>query len=135
MFGRRKNFSEAVETIENMKLTLRGMRGSHVYIFDGAQSELQRYAEKYSGEETILVLEASALYNEQKMIDLMNTCSVISWDGFHGKHPKNVQDGIMFDFSATVNSGRAIVADGSACFPKGYGEFVKTLDEILVKAN
>ena len=137
MFRRRKDSSETVETIENMKLTLRGMRGSYMYIFDSVngQSELRRYVEKYCGEETNLILEASVLYNEQKMIDLMNTCSVISWDGFHGKHPKNVQDGIMFDFSAKVNGGRTVLADGSANFPKGYSEFVRTLDEILVKAN
>ena len=64
-------------------------------------------------------------------LELMNTCGVICWDGFHGKHPKNVKDGIMFDFRATVNDGQEIHADGSENFPKGYHDFVRELNKIL----
>ena len=65
----------------------------------------------------------------------MNNCSVIRWDGFHGEHPKNVKDGIMFDFTATVNGGQTIYADGSANYPKGYNEFVRELNKMLAECE
>ena len=65
----------------------------------------------------------------------MNACDVPHWNGFHGAHPKNVQDGIMFSFEASVNGGQVVSADGSANFPKGYHEFVRTLDEMLAEGR
>lgn len=120
-----------------MTLTLRGMRGGHVYKFEGEgdAAELRRYREVYSGGEDELVLELSVPCSMQTMIELMNTCGILSWDGFHGKHPKNVSDGIIFDFTADVNGGQTIHADGSANFPKGYHEFVRTLDEMLAESE
>ena len=134
LFGGNK---EQVESVESMTLTLRGMRGGTVYKFDAESNhtELRYYCEKYSGEETILELERSIACDPQTMICLMNTCDVIKWNGFHGKHPKNVHDGIMFRFEATVNEGQTILADGSENFPKGYREFVRTLDEMLSKST
>ena len=55
----------------------------------------------------------------------------MSWDSFHGKHPKGVLDGTMFRFEATVNSGRIIKADGSQNFPSGYRDFESGLYKIL----
>ena len=116
-----------------MTLTLRGMRGGHVYKFEGEGdvTELRRYREIYSNKETELMLEASVSCSEQTMLDLMNKCGILRWNGFHGKHPKNVKDGIMFSFKASVNDGQTISADGSENFPKGYYEFVRTLNEML----
>ncbi|MBR2080526.1 MAG: hypothetical protein IJ980_02695 [Oscillospiraceae bacterium] len=118
-----------------MTLTLRGMRGGYVYKFEGESdvTELRRYREAYSGGEDELVLESSVPCGVQTMIELMNTCGILRWDGFHGKHPKNVSDGIMFRFEATVNGGQEIFADGSANYPKGYHEFVRDLDAILAE--
>ncbi|MBR2976952.1 MAG: hypothetical protein IKC50_01580 [Oscillospiraceae bacterium] len=118
-----------------MTLTLRGMRGGHVYKFDGEgnATELRRYREAYSGGEDELVLESSVPCGVQTMIELMNTCGILRWDGFHGKHPKNLSDGIMFRFEATVNGGQEIFADGSANYPKGYHEFVRALDAMLAE--
>ena len=42
-------------------------------------------------------------------------------------------DGIMFDFTATVNGGQTIHADGSANYPKGYNEFVRELNKMLAE--
>ena len=79
------------------------------------------------------MLETSTLCDMQTMIKLMNACDILGWDGFHGNHPKNVKDGIMFRFEATVNCGQMIHAEGSANFPKGYHEFVRALDAVLAE--
>ena len=120
-----------------MTLTLRGMRGGYVYKFEGEGSytELRRYREIYRDGEDLLELEKSVPCSAQTMIKLMNTCSILRWDGFHGEHPKNVQDGIMFRFDATVNGGETVSADGSANFPKGYHEFVCALDAMLAESE
>jgi len=128
-------FQKTIASVEEMSLTLRGMRGSFVYIFRWDTKELRRCREVYRGEETVLELEAATPCNRQTMTALMNTCGVPRWDGFHGKHPKNVQDGIAFIFSATVNGEQTIRAEGSANFPKGYHEFVRTLDAMLAESE
>ena len=133
LFGCGREGSKAVTSVETMTLTLHGMRGSYVYKLEeeGGTTVLRRYREVYRGGEDELKLEASVPCTVQTMIELMNTCGILRWNGFHGKHPKNVSDGIMFDFAATVNGGETIRADGSANYPKGYYEFVRALDEML----
>ena len=128
---------ETIASVEMMTLTLRGMRGGTVYTFEMETDppKLCRYREKYSGTEDTLELEKSITFPYEEMIGLMNACKVFKWDGFHGKHPKNVSDGIMFCFEAEINGGQTIRADGSANFPKGYYEFVRTLDEMLAKGE
>ena len=135
LFGCNRESPKTVTSVETMTLILRGMRGGFVYKFEHEEdtTELQRHRETYRDGEDMLVLEASAPCGVQTMIDLMNTCGILRWDGFHGKHPKNVSDGIMFRFEATVNGGQTIIADGSANFPKGYHEFVRALDAMLAE--
>lgn len=137
LFGCAGRSENTVTSVESMTLTLRGMRGGFVYeiVNEANKTELWYYLERYSGEETLLELEQSTVFDTQVMIELMNTCGIIHWDGFHGKHPKNVLDGIMFNFMATVNGGLTICADGSANFPKGYHEFVRALDEMLAESD
>ena len=129
--------SEPIVSVEAVTLTLRGMRGGTVYKFETETDppKLCRYRERYSAEENYLELEKDILCTSEEMIVLMNTCGISRWDGFHGKHPKNVSDGIMFRLDAAVNGGQTITADGSANFPKGYHEFVRTLDEMLAKGE
>ena len=119
-----------IVSVREITLTLHGMRGSYVYKFEN-QNELRRYREIYRAGEDELVLEASAPCGEPTMIELMNTCGILRWDGFYGEHPKNVRDGIMFRFEASVNGGQTVKADGSENFPKGYHEFVRALDAML----
>ena len=137
LFGCGEKAQKAVTSVETMTLTLRGMRGGYVYKFDGEgdATELRRYRETYSGGEDELVLESSVSCGVQTMIELMNTCAILRWDGFHGKHPKNVSDGIMFRFEAMVNGGQEIFADGSANYPKGYHDFVRNLDAMLAESE
>ena len=135
LFGCNEKALEIVTSVETMTLTLRGMRGSYVYKFEGEADtpELRRYREIYRDGEDELVLEASAPCGVATMIELMNACNILRWDGFHGKHPKNVKDGIMFRFEATVNGGQTVKADGSENFPKGYRDFVRALDAMLAE--
>lgn len=124
-------------SVESMTLTLQGMRGTSVYEIanENGKTELYRYQKVYTGKEDVLKLEKSAVCDTQEFIDLMNSCNVGRWDGFHGKHPKNVNDGIMFDFMADVNGDQTINADGSANFPKGYNEFVAALNKMLAESE
>ncbi len=133
LFGCVRETPKNVTSVETMTLTLRGMRGGYVYKFEVDVAELRRYREIYRDGDDELVLESSVSCGVQTMIELMNTCGILRWDGFHGKHPKNVSDGIMFWFEATVNGGQMIHAEGSANFPRGYHEFVRTLDAILAE--
>ena len=124
---------KTIISIETMTLTLQGMRFCSVYEItnEDEKTELRRFRKVYSNGADTLELETSAVCDITDFIKLMNACGVIGWDGFHGKHPKNVQDGIMFDFRATVNNGQEIHADGSENFPKGYHDFVRELNKIL----
>jgi len=126
---------ETITSIETMTLTLQGMRFCHVYKIanEDGKTELRRFRKEYANGVDTLELEASAVCDIADLIELMNTCGVICWDGFHGKHPKNVRDGIMFDFRAAVNAGQEIRADGSANFPDGYHEFVRELNSMLAE--
>ena len=126
---------KTITSIETMTLTLQGMRFCNVYEItnEDGKTELRRFRKVYSNGVDTLELEASAVCDTTDFIELMNTCGVIRWDGFHGKHPKNVMDGIMFDFRATVNNGQEIHADGSENFPKGYHDFVRELNKILAE--
>lgn len=134
LFGCGNRTEKTITSIESIMLTLCGMRGSYVYKFDG-EDGLHRYRKVYSGGEDRLELEKSVPCSMQTMIDLTNTCGILRWNGFHGKHPKNVEDGIMFRFEATVNGGQTVKADGSENFPKGYRDFVRALDAMLAESE
>ena len=124
---------KTITSIETMTLTLQGMRFCNVYEItnEEGKTELRRSRKVYSyGADTP---EPSVVCDITDFIEIMNACGVICWDGFHGKHPKNVKDGIMFDFRATVNDGQEIHADGSENFPKGYHDFVRELNKILTE--
>ena len=133
LFGCGRETQKIITSAETMTLTLRGMRGGYVYKFEdgGDTSELRRYREVYRDVEDKLILESSVPCDAQTMIELMNTCGILHWNGFHGKHPKHVSDGIMFRFDAAVNGGQTVKADGSENFPKGYHEFVRARNAML----
>ena len=137
LFGWKRKTKMTVASIEELTLTLHGMRGSYTYRFahDGRASVLRGYCERYENGKASLVLDADVPCDMQTMLDLFSACGISRWDGFHGKHPRNVLDGIMFRFDAKVNGGETITADGSANFPKGYHAFVGALNEMLADEN
>ncbi|MBE6681102.1 MAG: hypothetical protein E7600_02290 [Ruminococcaceae bacterium] len=79
------------------------------------------------------ILLQSVEYKTEDMIALMNDCGFASWDGFEGKHPKNVSDGVMFTLSAVINDGQKVSAHGSQNFPKDYKSFIGKIKDILIK--
>lgn len=129
--------STTVSSAEAMTLTLHGMRGGSVYEIatEGEKTKLMFYREVFSKEKKLLKLEKSAVCDTPSFTKLMTDCGIIRWDGFNGKHPRTVLDGIMFNFTATVNGGQSIRANGSANFPKGYREFVAELNRMLSESN
>ena len=72
-----------------------------------------------------------AVCSVEEMLKLLNECEVLKWDGFHGKHPIGVKDGEMLSFSATVNDGQTVKADGSENFPKHFREFRNQIFKML----
>lgn len=122
-----------VMSFEVVTLRETGMRGAQeteIVMKDG-RAEVSRYGIRYHEGIDERVLDERAVCSEKAMLDILNRCKVLSWNGFHGKHPKGVLDGIMFRFNATVNGGEKIYADGSQNFPKKYYEFRDALYSVL----
>jgi len=128
-----KKHKNHIISVQELTLRIIGMRVTNLYKIEDAGLKLERYRELYRDGEVILELEKSAPCETDTLVGLMNECGIIKWDGFYGKHPKNVSDGTMFAFTATINNGRVIRADGSQNFPKGYREFVRALDKMLAE--
>ena len=135
MCGCMENCKKKVVSLESLTLIIREMKDSFVYEIAAKEeiTEILFYREIFSNGETSLELEKKAVCDTKEFIEIMNTYCVMSWDGFHGKHPKYVSDGIMFNFTACVNEGITIHAEGSANFPKDYHDFVRELNYILTK--
>ena len=128
--------SELIESFEIITLRTTGMRFSaekEVQMKDDL-AEVVEYGIRYADGEDKRIVEMKALCDKERILKLLNDCDILSWDGFVGKHPKNVQDGIMFTLNGTVN-GRHIYATGSENFPKHYREFENGLSEILKEAQ
>ena len=99
-------------------------------VSNGETTTLVRYVMKY-GKTPQKENEAVKEIPTAEVVDLFNELGINEWNGFVGKHPKNVCDGEMFDFSATVDGDRTIRANGSENFPKNYREFKRRLGELL----
>lgn len=124
-----------VETFQSVLVRESGMRVTEEYeiinkgdICEIALYQLVPVPGTYDDERTLL---RRAEYNTQEFVDLMNECGFVSWNGFDGKHPKNVSDGIMFSLFAVINDGMKVNAKGSENFPKNYKKFMGEVKNIL----
>lgn len=129
--------NKQVESFESITIRESGMRVTEEYVIinKGDICEISRYqlipiSGTYDDEHILL---QSAEYKTEDMIALMNDCSFASWDGFEGKHPKNVSDGVMFTLSAVINDGQEVSAHGSQNFPKDYKAFMDKIKDILIE--
>ena len=124
--------NEPIESFEIITFRVSGMRFSYEdeILNKEDKAELTRYAIVYGQGEDRRKPEARIICEKERIIDLLNQCKLISWDGFIGKHPKNVSDGIMFDLKAIINN-KKISASGSENCPDHYREFTNGLNEIL----
>ena len=123
-----------LNSFETVFWRISGMRGSTEYeiVNKGEESEFTEYmmrCAKGGGMER--VPERSVACKTERILEILNSCEVASWDGFHGKHPKGVRDGIMFRFELVVSSDEKITAEGSENFPKHFREFRDAMRELL----
>lgn len=124
---------ETVTAVERVALRLSEMRGAAEYeivMQDGAAA-VSHYAIRCAGEAAERVLRQRAAVSEQDVLRLLNDCRLLSWDGFHGAHPRGVRDGTAFSLEATVNGGRSVRAEGSQRFPKHYRVLTDGLHALL----
>ena len=127
------NLFVKIKSFETVTLHTSGMRHVTDYeiVMNGDEAEVSQYAVGYRDGEKVRQLEKRAVCDRETVLQLLNGCCVLSWNGFHGRHPRGVRDGTMFTFRATVNGGEKISADGSQNFPKHFRDFTKGLYEIL----
>ena len=128
---------EEITSFQIVTLHTSGMRLTAEYeiVMKGNDAEVSEYFIRYSKNKDERVLERRAVISAEAALGLLNDCRLISWDGFHGAHPRGVLDGTMFSLKAVVNEGRVIKAEGSQNFPKRYREFTDGLYGILSEAD
>ena len=122
-----------IEAFERITLRENGMRGSTEYeiISHGDTAEVVQYGIRFRYPDDERIAERQATVSIDEALALLNSCRLLSWDGFHGAHPRGVKDGIMFSFRAVVNGGTVIKAEGSQNFPKHYRDFRDGIYEML----
>ncbi|MBQ7203895.1 MAG: hypothetical protein IJS03_07785 [Eubacterium sp.] len=122
-----------ITSFDTVTLQESGMRVTQVYEItcDGDRAKVSLYTLTYNNGEKGKRLEESADCSAADFIKLLNDCNITAWDGFYGKHPKNVLDGTMFEFEAKLNGDKTVSANGSQNFPKHYHDFTEGLYNIL----
>ena len=125
--------AKQIEAFERITLRENGMRGSTEYEItsDGDTAEVVQYGIRFRYPKDERIAERQATVSVEDVLALLNSCRLLSWDGFHGAHPRGVLDGIMFSFQAIVNGGTVIKAEGSQNFPKHYRDFRDGIYEML----
>lgn len=133
----RKKNAEEISCFENIKLSISGMRGTREYeiVCHGEKSDIFLFALFYINGNKERRLEKNTERKTDEIIKILNLCCFAAWNGFIGKHPKNVSDGEMFSLDAVINGSEKIHAEGSANFPKGYREFIKNINEMIQNGN
>ena len=118
-----------VSSFDILLLRESGMRFTREYEIknEGGSCVITLYDIYYEKNETARRVLKTARCDEGAVIELLNGCDILKWNGFRGAHPKNVHDGIMFTFTAAVNGGEKTEASGSENFPENYRKFKEGL--------
>ncbi len=129
--------SGKIVSFDTVTLRESGMRYVIEYeiLMKADHAEVSRYGIRFARNEDQRILEKRAVCSTDTVLELLNKCRILSWDGFNGPHPKNVKDGIMFTLKATVNEGKKIYATGSQNFPKHYRDFRDGLNALSEVKN
>lgn len=124
---------ETITAFSEIRLRLSGMRVTEVYeiLCRGEEAELSLYWMSYEDHKENPHLQQRVTVPAAEMIDLLNRCGILKWDGFSGKNPPGLLDGTQFTFTATVNGDRRLHASGSNNYPKRYRDFTDALDGML----
>ena len=133
MFGLFKK--EKITSFEKVIIRESGMRVCEEteILFKEGKAEITKYLIRYASDKDVREPMAKAECDSEEFIETLNKFNVMSWDGFSGKHPKGIKDGIMLHFEAYVNDGKKIRAEGSQNFPKNYRELRDWLRKKLGK--
>ena len=125
-------FNKKIESFATFSLSITGMRYHSEYeaVCNGKSVELSEYCGFHCSDEPRRLVSRTVCDSES-LVRLLNDCRVSGWDGFHGKHPRNVKDGEMFSFEAVLDEGHRIRASGSENFPRGFHELRRGLAELL----
>ncbi|MBP5737432.1 MAG: hypothetical protein J6W55_08310 [Acidaminococcaceae bacterium] len=136
MFGMGKP-AEKITSFEIVTLRLSGMRFTTEYeiVMKDKDAGVVEYEIRYEKDGDKRIPQRQTVCSADSILKLLNDCELVSWDGFHGKHPKNVKDGIMFSLRATVNGDKKIRAEGSENFPNHFRELRDGLHAILSQKN
>lgn len=137
LFHKTKQGDSEIVSFEIVTLRTSGMRytGETEIVMKDGNAEISQYGIRYAQGEDRRVLELRTVCDKQKMLNLLNECKLLSWNGFNGPHPKGVLDGTMFTLRAIVNGGQKIHASGSENFPKRYRDFTNGLYTLLHEAE
>lgn len=136
---RKKKVKEAeksdVTAVENLLLKVMYMRGTFEYeiICDDGEATVSKFRIVYENGEGRRKLRGSANLQVEDVCTKLNEFEISKWNGFFGKHPKNVSDGVMFDLTATLNGDKKLHAEGSENFPPHYHDLVRWFDELTEK--
>ena len=127
------NESKEIVSFDNLTLHMSGMRGGYDYeiVNKEDRSDVCKYIERYRDGEDTKELEKCVSVDTSAVIQILNDCQLLEWDGFHGEHPRFVKDGKMFNLTAQVNDGQMIHADGSANFPNHFHELEQWISQTL----
>ena len=122
-----------VVSLEFLLLRLSSMGGIYEYEIQNkdGQAEVSLFELCYHDGKEERRLEECAICLVEEAVAICNECHLISWDGFHGAHPRHVLDGTVFHLKAKVNGERQIEANGSANFPKRFSQLTNWLNEVI----
>ena len=129
-------YSGIIRSFSIVRLHVSGMRFVKEYelLIKDKSVEASEYSIVYNNTHERIVKNKTYCSLEET-IYLLNKCNILSWDGFVGHHPKNVKDGMMFDFYAVINDNKEIKANGSQNFPKHFYDLKDWLYNLLKEKN
>lgn len=130
--------NEKITSFESLVLKTSGMRSCSAFEVkpkDGEAEISENRLVCLEGGGTDYVPVKTVKRSTEEILELLNKCELLKWNGFHGAHPRGVKDGIMFDLYAEVNGGERISADGSQNFPKHYHELADWLYRALYSSE
>lgn len=125
--------SDRIENFEVVTFRVSTMRNVVEYemLMKDGKAEVSYFSIRFTQSKDERVLEKRVSVDEAEALKLLNDCGVLSWDGFHGAHPRGVTDGTMFNLHATVNGGKKIYATGSQNFPRHYRDLTDGLYDLF----
>lgn len=126
-------FGGKIESFEKVTLCVSGMRYVSEYEItpSGDKAVFSEYCFTYRDGKRTRELKNSAFCDLAAATELLNKCRLITWDGFDGKRPPGVLDGIDFSLKANVDGNKTICANGSQNFPRHYRDLVDGIHKVL----